>query len=159
MLRHFTAGSLVLVAALALVSVQADETAAEGEEKKFAAKCPVSGAAAKKEQSTRHLNGHVYFCCEKCKAAYAENKMKYREKANAQLVATGQYIQEKCPLSGGPMKTESKLEDLGVTVKFCCDNCKKKFDEAEGAAKLRVAFTEEAFKKGFRAKRKGKKAE
>lgn len=153
MLRHFTAGSLVLVAALALVSVQADDAASEGDaEKKFSAKCPVSGQPAKEDQKVSHLQGKVYFCCGKCKAAYNKNKLKYREKANAQLVATGQYIQTKCPFSGGPMKTESKIE--GVTVKFCCDNCKKKFDEAEGKKQLQMAFAEEPFKKGFDRKRK-----
>ena len=165
MLRHFTAGSLVLIAAMALVAVQADEAASEGEGKKFSAKCPVSGSAAKQDQNAdyrlgKENMGKVYFCCGKCRAAFVKDRTKkYHAKANAQLVATGQYVQKKCPLTGGPLKTESKVEDLDVTVKFCCNNCKKKFDEASGDDKVQMAFADKAFRKGWERDRKRKAQE
>ncbi len=157
MLRQFAAGSLVLVAAMVLVTAQADESAEQkSEEKEFSCKCPISGADAKKDQSSRFKDGTVYFCCGKCKGAFAKaspaDKAKWHPKANAQLVATGQYYQNKCPLTGGPLKTESKV--AGVTVKFCCGNCKKKVDGAEDDQKLTLVFHDAPFKKGFDRKNK-----
>ena len=64
-------------------------------EAKFTAKCPVSGAAAKKEQATAYKEKEVYFCCEKCKAAFEADNAKYATKANHQLVQTKQFKQKK----------------------------------------------------------------
>lgn len=36
-----------------------------------------------------------------------------------------------------------------VNVRFCCEKCKGKVQEAEADAKLEMIFAEEAFKKAF----------
>lgn len=157
MLRQFATGSLVLAAAMLLVTAHADDAATEdGKKKEFAAKCPVSGAKAKEDQTAAYKEGKVFFCCKNCKAAFEKSSEEHAVKANAQLVATGQYVQKGCPISGGPMKTESKIADMNV--KFCCGKCKKKADSAEGDDQLALIFGEDAFKKGFaKKKKKGKK--
>ncbi|MCH2210713.1 MAG: hypothetical protein MK110_05390 [Fuerstiella sp.] len=142
MLRQFAAGSLVFAMAIMFAATQADAA-----DKKFSAKCPISGGKAKESQAADFKGGKVYFCCGKCKAAFEKDSSKHTAKAHAQLVATGQYEQKKCPLSGGPLKTTSTVG--GVEVKFCCGNCKKKVDEAEGADKFALVFSDRAFKKGF----------
>jgi hypothetical protein len=139
-----------------LVTAQADDSAStEAKEKKFEAKCPVSGAKAKEDQTAAYKEAKVYFCCGKCKAAFEKDSKQHAVKANAQLVSTGQYVQKKCPLTGGPMK--KKLKVAGVDIQVCCGNCKKKALEAEDADALAMIFGEKSFKKGF-AKKKAKKA-
>ena len=157
MLRRLIAGSLVLTAAMMFLTAQADDSAAkkDGEKKGFSAKCPISGKKAKEDQTAAYKDGKVYFCCGNCKAAFEKDSTKHTLKANAQLVSTGQYEQKKCPLSGGPLKTKSKV--AGVKVRFCCKNCKKKVDNAEGDAQLTLVFSDGAFKKGFAKKTEKKK--
>ena len=160
MLRQIAAGSLMLTAAVMLFTVQADRVTAKEEAKKkeFAQKCPVSNRKAVEDQSTAYKGGKVYFCCKNCKAAFEKGVKNeslsetHTERANAQLVSTGQYVQKKCPLSGGPLKTKTTVAD--VEVKFCCGNCKKKVDGADNP--LALVFSDAAFKKGF-AQKKAKK--
>ena len=104
---------MVLIAAMMLVTAQvSDATAAETKGKKFEAKCPVSGAKAKQDQTAEYKEAKVYFCCGNCKKAFEKDSKKHVVKANAQLVSTGQYVQTNCPLTGGPMKKKLKVSSL-----------------------------------------------
>ena len=127
----------------------ADAGKKKGEEKKFTAKCPVSGADAKQEQCAAYKEKNVYFCCEKCKAAFEAEPTKFAVKANHQLVQTKQFKQKKCPISGGNFVKEQSARVANVNVRFCCEKCKGKVQEAEADAKLEMIFAEEAFKKAF----------
>jgi YHS domain-containing protein len=125
------------------------EEAKKDTEKKFTAKCPVSGAAAKQEQFASYKEKQVYFCCEKCKAAFEAEPTKFEVKANHQLVQTKQFKQKKCPISGGNIVKEQSARVANVNVRFCCEKCKGKVQEAEATAKLEMIFAEAAFKKAF----------
>ena len=154
MLRQFAAGTFLLTAAMMLATASAEDSEKkEDGKKKFAAKCPVSGAKAKEDQTTAYKEGKVYFCCKNCKAAFEKDSTKHALKANAQLVATKQYVQTKCPLTGGPMKT--KFEIAGAKLKFCCGNCRKKADKSDDGG-LALVFSEDAFKKAFEKKKEKK---
>lgn len=161
MLRQFAAGSFLLTAVMMLATAYADDAATpeDGKKKEFSQKCPVSGAKAKEDQTAEYKKGKVYFCCKNCKAAFTKGikkdslSAKHAVNANAQLVSTGQYIQTKCPFTGGPMKTESEI--AGVKVKFCCGNCKKKADTSDDAGLAKV-FSDVGFKKGFEKKKEKK---
>jgi YHS domain-containing protein len=124
------------------------------EEAKFTAKCPVSGADAKKEQSAKYKEKDVYFCCEKCKAAFEGDAAKYATKANHQLVQTKQFKQTTCPLSGGKVSKEQHVKVDGVKVTFCCDKCKGAIESASKEDQLTKIFAEEVFAKSFTAKKK-----
>jgi len=153
MLNRFAAMSALFTAVVLMTaSVTADDAPAKEAKEKTEIKCPVSGAKVNKEQTASYKEGEVFFCCKNCKAAFEKDSKKHAVKANAQLVQTEQYEQTKCPFSGGPLKTESKI--AGVLVKFCCNNCKKKADGAEGDAQLAMVFGDEAFKKGYAKKKK-----
>jgi YHS domain-containing protein len=128
---------------------------AEKEEAKFAAKCPVSGADAKKEQSTKYKEKNVYFCCEKCKAAFETDNTKFTTKANHQLVQTKQYRQTVCPLSGGALNKEQFAKVAGVKVTFCCDKCKGKIEAASAEEQLNSIFADAVFAKTFTARKPG----
>ena len=138
--------SVVGLLAIALTcSVYADE---------FKAKCPVSGAAAKKESAVDYKGGKLYFCCDGCPAAFKKDTAKYAAKANQQLVVTGQAKQEKCPLSGGKLNPATAIEVGGAKVCFCCDNCKGKVAKAAPEEQLKLVFNDEAFAKAFKVESK-----
>ncbi len=149
MTQRFASAAALLAASMVFVSFAAERAAAADDQPEL--KCPVSGQKAKSDQKTKFMEGEVCFCCGKCRAAFEKDSSKFANKARAQLVASGQYEQKKCPFSGGPMKTSSKI--AGVTVKFCCNNCKKKADAAEGDDQVALVFGEAAFKKGFAKKK------
>lgn len=141
---------LALVTSLVLPRLIADE-----KDKLNGAKCLVAAKnAAKADNSVEYRGAQVYFCCENCPKAYAKDKAKYATKANHQLVLTGQAKQEKCPLSGGDLNKEATVKVVGVTVTFCCNNCKGKVEKAKDDEQLELAFADKAFDKGFKIEKK-----
>ena len=131
-----------------------DKSAADGKKgvAKFTAKCPVSGEAAVKEQAAAYREKEVYFCCEKCKAAFEADSAKYATKANHQLVQTKQFKQTKCPLTGGELNKEQSMSVNGVKVTFCCDMCKATMKEASKEDRLTKLFADDVFAKSFEAR-------
>jgi YHS domain-containing protein len=123
-------------------------------EAKFECKCPVSGAAAKKEQATAYKDKEVYFCCEKCKAAFETDNTKYTTKANHQLVQTKQYRQTSCPLSGEKVDREQTVTVADVKVAFCCGKCKALIEEASDEVKVTKIFADDVFAKSFAARKR-----
>lgn len=130
--------------------------AAEEKAKEFKATCPVSGQAAKEDQTAAYKGAKAYFCCGDCKGAFEKDSAKFATKANAQLVSTGQATQAKCPLSGGKLNPDASVEVAKVKVGFCCNNCKGKVAEAKGDAQAELVFSDAAFAKGFEVKKAAK---
>ena len=110
--------------------------------------CPVSGKKAGKV-SVSHNGGDVYLCCKNCLKAFKQDASKFSTKANEQLVKSGQVSQQKCPISGGKIKSGTELDVDGVAVAFCCKNCRKKVDQASGDEQLDLVFGDKAFQKGY----------
>ena len=111
-------------------------------------------AKAKKANSAEYKGGKVYTCCGGCLAKFKKSPEKFATAANHQLVATKQFTQVKCPISGGKINPEKTAKVGGVEVAFCCGNCQGKVAKAEGdKAKAAIVFSEAAFKKGFTAKK------
>lgn len=115
-------------------------------------KCPVSDKQVSADAAVDYKGGKVYLCCEGCPDAFKKDTAKFAVKANAQLVATGQFEQVKCPLSGGPTKAGTEVAVGATKVAFCCNNCKGKVEKAEGAAQAELIFADKAFDKGFKVK-------
>ena len=117
---------------------------------------------AKAGKSVDYKGGQVFFCCDNCPKAFA-TKIKSGDelvaaKANAQLVATKQAKQSKCPLTGQPCKPAHTVKVAGgATVAFCCPNCKGKVAELEGDKQLLTVLSDAAYKKaGFKVAKKEK---
>jgi YHS domain-containing protein len=104
--------SLAVLGLFAAIGFAADE-------KKADLKCPVSGKPALTEHAVDFNGGKVYFCCPNCPKTFEKDSAKFAEKANAQLVASGQAKQTKCPLTGRPLNAEQKVTVAGVEVQFC----------------------------------------
>jgi|ERR1700677_1478721 YHS domain-containing protein len=112
-------------------------------------KCPVSGHDASKDHAAKYKDGQVYFCCDDCPKAFEANTKKFAAPANAQLVASGQYKEVKCPFSGQKLNPDTKVSVAGVDVTFCCNNCKAKVTKANEKARVKMVFNDKSFEKGF----------
>lgn len=115
------------------------------DEKEFKATCPVSGGAAKEANTVDHLGKKVYFCCQMCPKAFKADPAKFTAKTNRQLAETEQVTQVCCPLSGRAINPEQTAEIAGVTVGFCCPNCKGKAEKEADAIALLFGDLEKAF--------------
>lgn len=111
-------------------------------------------AKAKEANAAEYKGGKVYTCCGGCLAKFKKSPEKFATSANAQLVSTKQYVQAKCPISGGKVNAEKTVTVGGVKVGFCCGNCQGKVKKAEGKAQAELVFGEKAFKKGFTVAKK-----
>jgi YHS domain-containing protein len=129
---------------LAFVAVAA-VVAAEGI-KLEGVKCVVAASKPAKEgNAVDYKGGKVFFCCMNCPKAFSADTAKFAAKANAQLVATGQAKQAKCPLTGGPLDTATKITVAGADVCFCCEKCQAKAKDA--ADQVEFVFNDKAFEK------------
>lgn len=145
---------LAMMGVLALV-VSVAVYAEEGKKDLSKIKCPVSGKAVVADKTKEYKGGVVYFCCDNCPKSF--NEEKHGTKANAQLVATGQAKQEKCPLSGGKLNPDTKITVGGADITFCCNMCKGKVEAAKGDEQLALVFSNKAFEKaGFKVPEKKK---
>lgn len=141
--------TLAGVFAVALVAVLSFNAVAEDSANLEGLKCPVSKQPINPEKFVAHNGGNVYFCCGNCPKAFKLDNEDHVARANHQLAASGQATQAKCPISGGKFKDEQSSEVSGVTVKFCCKNCKGKVNGAEGDEQIKLVFSDDAFKKGY----------
>lgn len=138
----------VALAFLASSMFYASSVAEDKEEAKL--KCVVNPkAAAKMTNAAEYKGGKVYTCCGGCLAKFKKSPEKFATMANHQLVTSKQFVQTKCPISGGKANAEKTAEVGGVKVSFCCGNCQGKVKGAEGKEKIDLVFGEKAFKKGF----------
>lgn len=143
MLKQMT--GVVAVLLMAGATVIAGEVDLEG------VKCCVANRDANAEKSADYKDGKVYFCCGGCQGKFAKNSKKYALKANHQLVATKQYVQKGCPMSGGKVNPDTAIKLAGTKVAFCCNNCKGKVEgAASDEAKLKLVYSDKAFAKGFK---------
>ena len=143
--------AVAVVAALFVASTTADDTKKEEKTDFSKVKCVINPkAAAKEANAAEYKGGKVYTCCGGCLAKFKKDPSKFATFANHQLVATKQFKQTKCPISGGKINAEKTAEIAGVKVAFCCGNCLGKVTKAEKLEdKAKIAFSEAAFKKGF----------
>jgi len=139
-----------MISSLALLLVAgATAFAADVDFKKI--NCVVSGKPVDAAKSVDYKDGKVYLCCGGCPGKFAKDTKKFSAKANHQLVATKQYEQKGCPISGGEVKSETLVKLAGTELGFCCNKCKGKFESAkDDAARMELVFSDKAFKKGFK---------
>ena len=105
---------------------------------------------ASAEYSVDHLEGKVFFCCEKCADQFRDSPEKHAVAANHQLAVTGQYVQTECPLVGGPVSSENSGVVGGVNVGLCCEKCEAAIDAAKSdEQKLELVFNPDRFARSF----------
>jgi YHS domain-containing protein len=122
----------------------------EAGSKEFKATCPVSGKPAGEDHMVVAKNGDkVYFCCDNCPKAYKANPKKFDAKVHEQLLETAQVVQVACPLTGKPLNKDTAVSVGEAKVAFCCEKCQAKFEKADEAGKVKLAFASASFEKGF----------
>lgn len=141
-----------LCVALLVVSglIAAEEKKAD--KKEFKATCPVSGQPAIEDsvldlKKLKAGDGKVYFCCKNCPKAFEKDPAKFALATSRQLAETGQVVQVACPVSGHDFDEEVSVETGNTKVAFCCENCLKKYNDADEDGKLKVLFAD--LEKGF----------
>ena len=140
MKRFYKAMSIILVAMVSL-------NAGDKDKKKHEVTCVVSGETIDETEYTNYKKGKVYFCCGGCKADFDEASATFAVAANYQLVATGQYMQTNCPVSGRGLNPKKVVKVANAGVTFCCGNCQGKTNKAED--KMAFIFADVSFDKGF----------
>ena len=140
MKRFYKAMSIILVAMVSL-------NAGDKDKKKHEVTCVVSGETIDETEYSNYKKGKVYFCCGGCKADFDEASATFAVAANYQLVATGQYMQTNCPVSGRGLNPKKVVKVANADVTFCCGNCQGKTNKAED--KMAFIFADVSFDKGF----------
>jgi len=140
MKRFYKAMSIILVAMVSL-------NAGDKDKKKHEVTCVVSGETIDETEYSNYKKGKVYFCCGGCKADFDEASATFAVAANYQLVATGQYMQTNCPVSGRGLNPEKVVKVANSNITFCCGNCQGKTNKAED--KMAFIFADVSFDKGF----------
>lgn len=140
--------SLGVIAVFATALIAAEGVKLEG------VTCLFADKAAKADKSADYKGAKVFFCCDNCSKNFAKDPAKHAVVANKQLVATEQFVQKACPLSGGKLKDGTAVKVGGVDVKFCCENCQGKVAKADAAEAAELVFADKAFDKGFELKKK-----
>lgn len=138
--RMLAGFGLVMFAVAAVMAAEGAKVKLDG------VKCIVAASKdAKEANAVDYKGGKVFFCCMNCPKAFSADTAKFAAKANAQLVATGQAKQEKCPLSGGALDTATKITVAGADVCFCCDKCQAKAKDSKD--QVEFLFNDKAFEK------------
>lgn len=138
----------LLVALVAIAAIGASLAMADGVSLEKV-KCFMQPTKAAKESASVEWKGaKVFACCENCVKAFNSDKKKHAAKANMQLVATKQFMQQACPFSGGKLDDSTSVSVGAAKVAFCCNNCKGKAEKMTGDEQIESVFGEEAFKKG-----------
>lgn len=148
---------LALIGGTLLAEEAANEVKKDTEKQKIKILCPVSGKAVNKDVTAAYKKGQVSFCCENCAAAFAKDSTKFAAKANMQLVATKQFIQKACPISGRAANKDVLAKVGDLKVQMCCKNCLGKVDKASKDDKIKLVFNDKSFAKAFELKKEGKK--
>ena len=143
MKNHRLAGLCAFIVAVVCSAVAMSAAVKEPKD----AKCPVSGKGCNPEKTADFDGGKVFFCCEKCEAAFAGDSAKFAAKAHQQMVSTGQLVQKGCPFSGGPVKPGTQITIGDAEVGFCCPNCKAKVEKASPDEQVTMVFGK--IEKGF----------
>ncbi len=147
MLKKTICGLAVLLVAGATV------VAADVDFKKI--KCVIADKPADEAKTADYKDGKVYFCCGGCAGKFAKDSKKFAAKANHQLVATKQYEQKGCPMSGKEVNKETLVKFGETEVGFCCNSCKGAFEGKEDdKEKLDLVFNDKSFAKAFQKVKK-----
>ncbi len=118
-----------------------------------AATCPMSGGECDATISVEFNSGKVFFCCADCAKEFSADNAAHVAKANQQLVATGQFVQNGCPMSGGKINELQTISVGNAKVGFCCGGCKAKVEKAESDdARVTMLFNKDSFAKAFEKK-------
>ncbi len=144
--KTITGLAVLLVAGATLVAADVDFKTV---------KCVVADKPVNEAKTADYKDGKVYFCCGGCAGKFAADTKKFAAKANHQLVATKQYEQKGCPMSGNKVNPETLVKLDGTELGFCCNGCKGKFEgQEDDAAKLALVFNDKAFEKAFQKTKK-----
>ncbi len=89
--------------------------------------CPLTGRKVNPDKAIEIAGVTVTVCCGNC-----EGKVKKADDKIALVfanIAKGFTLQDKCPVTGKPIKVDKVVEYKGEKVYFCCPNCPAAFEK------------------------------
>ncbi|MEM8667963.1 MAG: hypothetical protein AAGG48_10630 [Planctomycetota bacterium] len=96
-----------------------------------------------------YKNARLYFSSKSAVEAYLKTPATYEAYANHQVIATKQYEQLACPLSGEePDEDSVTVKIAGVDVQLLCEECAKELAKDTRKEQIEMLFDEEGFKLG-----------
>lgn len=152
--------SLIALIALACVAVGAIAIAAPKAPTKDpgppkipldTARCPVTSGKVSEKFQTEYKGAKLFFADADSLAEFQAGKTKYINKANLQLVATKQYRQTACPLTGRPFNKNFGITIEGTPIYLCCKNCVLMSGKARLVDQLKFFCCDEVFDRQYRA--------
>ena len=145
--------NIILLAAQTGIAYADDDGAAAKTDPLEGLKCfimkkkDVKGKKGAKEMD--YKGGKLYLCCKSCIRRIEKKPEKYEAQANHQMVYTGQFVQEACPLSGKAIGPDSPALDIqGVEAKFADDAELAKVKDLDVAEQIETVFGKDGFEAG-----------
>jgi len=111
--------------------------------------CPVTGDPADARFSISYQGAKLAFASAEARREFRKQPGRFTARANAQLVATGQAEQRKCPIEGRPVVPSLFLNLAGADVAFCCEDCQRQVADAPADRALELVFSDEPFNRAF----------
>ncbi|MEM9656985.1 MAG: hypothetical protein AAF961_01365 [Planctomycetota bacterium] len=168
-------GLAVLVVCLCFTAgafAQKDEAAPESGEKvadKEEKKDPLEGLKCfmmkkrdvKGKKVMEYKGGELYLCCAACVKRMTKTPEKYEAKAHHQMVYTGQFTQNRCPLSGKELAEDAPMLKInGVETRFATSKHVDEVKKLEVDDQIERVFGKKGFKLGeFKLNKKPEKEE
>lgn len=90
-------------------------------------KCPVSGKDVVADQ-TSTVSVTVGFCCEKCQGKFEGDAKAKTDAVKKYAGAKDSPANTKCVMNPNKDVNKDKTSTASMTVAFCCEKCKAKFD-------------------------------
>ena len=141
----------ILLISMLLVAPQ--ETAQQDETIQLSGvKCIVTGKPVSSRYQVAYKQGKLFFDCNSSRLKFESSKGDFRTKANHQLAVTGQYLQNKCPISKARLSSKSQFTHsvAGFKVRFCCEQCMSTFAEQQDAdVRIKAMFGQQSFSSLF----------
>lgn len=106
-------------------------------------RCPVGGMLINLAHSVVTDDGPVFFCCEHCIEKFRANPSQYGrevEELRGRLKELPS-VQVTCPVSGSAVDRSIFIEEQGVRVFFCSEECRSRFLGAPESYRPRIAGT------------------
>ena len=91
-------------------------------------KCPVSGKDVAADQAST-VSATVGFCCSKCQAKFETDAKAKTEAAKKYAGSKDTPANKKCVMNPNKDASKDNTATASITVGFCCEKCKAKFDE------------------------------
>jgi YHS domain-containing protein len=111
-------------------------------------KCPMSGNPVAEGQGFVYNGYMLKTCCPNCARGVEKDPVsaiqKIRANGEEPQLAEGYALQDRCPMSGKPVKDDIFMVIDNQLVKFCCPGCPRGFEEDPKGVLMKMSESKQA---------------